>query len=233
VTYSDFELLTIQADVLFVHDRDNRLLRINESDADKPAPRFFLGRSKVGNIWRVRYDLPDALVDGLERLAADEPVVSDLREAPSHTGKYIELLQQHAPLTETESGPAYYLPELDPPTGTVMITPENATLLQTNFPYTVSTLDERAPIVVVVAARRAVAAAFSARSTSKAVEVGVFTEEAYRGHGYAAETVRGWAGAIRASGRMPFYSTSWENTASQAVAKKLGAVLYGVDFHMT
>jgi hypothetical protein len=31
----------------------------------------------------------------------------------------------------------------------------------------------------------------------------------------------------------PLYSTSWENTASQSLAKKLRLSLYGVDFHVT
>jgi hypothetical protein len=31
---------------------------------------------------------------------------------------------------------------------------------------------------------------------------------------------------MRASGRIPLYSTSWTNTASLAVARKLGLVAY-------
>jgi hypothetical protein len=34
-------------------------------------------------------------------------------------------------------------------------------------------------------------------------------------------------------GRRPLYSTSWANTASQAVAAKLGAIQYAVEFSIT
>jgi len=34
-------------------------------------------------------------------------------------------------------------------------------------------------------------------------------------------------------GAIPLFSTSWENAASQAVAKKLRLAQYGADFHVT
>ena len=46
---------------------------------------------------------------------------------------------------------------------------------------------------------------------------------------HAAAVVAAWAAAVRASGRLPLYSTSWDNVASQGVARKLGLVLYGAD----
>jgi hypothetical protein len=39
-----------------------------------------------------------------------------------------------------------------------------------------------------------------------------------------------WAAAIRASGRIPLYSTSWSNTGSLAVARKLGLSVYASDW---
>jgi REP element-mobilizing transposase RayT len=39
-----------------------------------------------------------------------------------------------------------------------------------------------------------------------------------------------WALAMRGSGRIPLYSTSWMNTASLAVARKLGLVAYASDW---
>ena len=230
---SDLELADMRAEVLYIHDTNHRLLRINEPDPEEPTPRFFLARTRAGNLWRTRYDLPDDLRAQLERLAAAEPIARDLHEPPLNMDEYTGLLARHAPVISTHAGPAYFLPELDPPEDTVTITPDNARLLQGYFPYTLSVLTERAPVVVVVANGAAVAACYSARNAARAAEAGVFTEEAYRGRGYAVQVVRGWAAAVRASGRLPLYSTSWENTASQAVAAKLGAVLYASDFSLT
>ena len=233
MTVSDLELAQMQAVALFVHDERGRLLRVNEPDPNDPAPRFFLARTAAGNLWRTRFDLPPDLATALERLAADEPVVRDLQEPARHTAEYSALLRQHAPLRNIDAGPAYYLPELDPPTETVPITPANAALLEAHYPYTRSRHAELAPVVVCVADGVAVAVCCSARMTAQVAEAGVYTVESYRGRGYAAETVRGWAAAIRAMGRLPLYSTSWANTASQAVARKLRAVQYAVDFSLT
>ena len=75
----------------------------------------------------------------------------------------------------------------------------------------------------------AVSLGFSARLTTRVAEAGVNTVEAYRGRGYAPTVVTAWAHAIRATGRIPLYSTSWDNRASRAVARKLGLVQYAAD----
>src|SRR6266851_4539878 len=50
------------------------------------------------------------------------------------------------------------------------------------------------------------------------------------GRGFAPRVTSAWAAAIRSSGRIPLYSTSWTNSASRAVARKLGLVQYAVDW---
>ena len=45
--------------------------------------------------------------------------------------------------------------------------------------------------------------------------------------------VAGWAAAVRDLGLIPFYSTDWNNVASQGVTRKLGLVMYGVDLSFT
>ena len=233
MTTSDLDLARLHTEALFVHDPDGRLLAINEPDPETPAPRFFLIRTATGNLWRLRHDLPAGLAAGLARLAAAEPVSADLRAPPRHVAEYTTLLRRHAPIAHIDAGPAYYLPESDPPAGALTITPENASVLQAHYPYTRDHLAELAPVVAVVQDGVAVATCYSARITARVAEAGVHTLEGYRGRGFAVVTTRGWAAALRAMGRQPLYSTSWANTASQAVAAKLGAVLYEVEFSIT
>jgi len=231
----DFELAQMQAVALFVHDERARLLRINEPDPAEPPPRFFLSRTAKGNLWRTRFDLPGDLAGALVQLAAGEPVAGDLSKHARYEAQYVALLEQHSPVSNTYAGPAYYLPELSPPAGagTVIITPANAALLEAYYPYTRSHYDELAPVVAHVEDGTAVSVSFSARITEQVAEAGVHTVEHYRGHGYAAETVRGWAAAIRARDRLPLYSTEWGNAASLAIARKLGAVQYAVELSLT
>ena len=205
---------------------------MNEPDPEHDAPRFFLARTVEGNLWRTRHDLPDDLGAGLERLAVDEPVAVDPREPPRHAAAYAALLEQHAQLGDCYAGPAYSLPELAPQAGAVTITRANAALLQAHFPYTLSRLAALAPVVAVVADGVAVATCSSVRITAQVAEAGVHTVEGYRGRGYGAEVVRGWAAAIRATGRLPLYSTWWANAPSLAVAKKLGAIQYAAEFSL-
>lgn len=232
-SYSNLDLIQMQVNALFVHNANSRLLRINEPDPTEPAPRFFLARTAVGNLWRTRHDLPAELAAALEQLAAAEPINPDLPELPLHAAEYRKLLEQHAPIRNENSGPMYTLPELAVPETALTITHENAALLQAHFSWLVTTFADYAPVVVVVADGAAVAACFSSRLTAQVGAAGVYTEAHYRGRGYAADVVRGWAAEFRASGRLPLYDTSWTNLASQAVARKLGAVQYAAEFSLT
>jgi hypothetical protein len=233
VASNDFELMRLQTDALFLHDANGRLLHINEPEPNDPAPRFFLGRTSAGNLWRTRCDLPLDLAAEIERLAADEPVARDLHEAPQHEAAYIQLLEQYAPVMRIEGGPAYSLPELASAGEAVTITAENISLLETHFAWLAATLADYAPVSAAVVSGIAVAICFCSRITAQVCEAGVYTETTSRGHGYATAAVRGWAAGVRAGGKLPLYSTSWSNFASQAIAKKLDAVQYGVDFSVT
>lgn len=234
MSYTDLNLMQLQTEALFVQDTDGRLLRINEPEPDppSPAPHFFLGRTRAGHVWRTRYDLPDDIAAELGRLASAEPVTNDLYGPPLYAARYIELLKPHAPQVTINAGPAYTLPVMESPPDVVAITGENRNLVQAHFAWLYATHAIYAPVIAAVVDGNAVAVCFCSRITPTVAEAGVYTETNYRGHGYATKVVQGWAAALRSTGRLPLYSTSWSNHASQAIAQKLNAVQYGADYSL-
>jgi len=170
----------------------------------------------------------------LERLLRAEPVASDLVPPPLCLTQVRAALEAHAPITATWTGPAWRFPnEIPPPSGITPITPANAELLRRAFPWLADELAARQPCLAIARDGDAVSVCFSARNSDRAAEAGVETVATFRGRGYARTVVAAWAVAVRRSGRIPLYSTSWENLASQTVARRLGLILYGADFSLT
>jgi RimJ/RimL family protein N-acetyltransferase len=234
---SDQELMKIHVEALFTHDASFRLQFVNEpfvNEANRaPAPRFFLGRTGGGNIWRFRSDLPISLVEQLEVLCVNEPVTRNLSEKPRHFKAYIRLLEAHAPVQRVEMGPAYHVPvRARPSMHLVRITESKAEILGAGFEDMATELGTAQPFFGIVQEGHAVSICRSVRITARTHEAGVETLEGFRGRGYAAQVVAGWALAVRELGCFPLYSTAWENQASQRVARKLGLILYGADFHI-
>lgn len=224
------ELMEFHVEALFSHDQNNRLRTINEPWPETTAaPKFFLGRTIGGtNLCRFRYDVPVMLIEQLERLSANEPVVRDFHTKPKHFEKYMKLLEGE----RFTMGPCYLIPdEVTPEMNVVRITPENISeYLLDGFEWLTSEIDYVQPCIALLDERRVVSICRSVRITSKAHEAGLETLTAFRGRGYAAAVVAGWAVAVRELGRIPLYSTFWDNLASQSVARKLGLLYYGINF---
>ena len=226
---SSVELMALQIEALYQCDPDGRLLTVNEP-GDQPAPRLFMGRTPVGNLWRFRYDLPAATVTALEQLCLAEPVRADFTSLPQNYVAIKDVLETDTADDEWR-GPAFYAPDhVAAPDNVVVISEANAHVLQTWLPDWLPLEAVRQPYVALIQEGAAVAVCFSARLTAHAAEAGVETHEAFRGRGYASAVVAGWIAAVRASGRIPLYSTSWDNLASQGVARRLGLELYGEDW---
>lgn len=232
------ELMALHIEALFTADAAGRLQFVNEPWASQghrtPAPRFFLGRTAAGHSWRFRSDLPLRLIEQLTDLCRDEPVTAVLDELPKHLDIYRHLLAADAPIQRTWAGPAYRLPRnIRPARPVVRITAANGEVLGADFADFREELATAQPFFGLVQAGQVVSICRSVRIASRGHEAGVETLAAFRGQGYAAAVVAGWAAAVSALGCLPLYSTAWENTASQGVAGKLGALHYGVDFHIT
>ncbi len=110
------------------------------------------------------------------------------------------------------------------------ITPTNLHLLQ-RMVFDVQAvgrdLDATEPWMTMIVNGAAVTTCYSVRLTDRAAEARVDTLEGHRGRGYATSVVAAWAVAVRQTGRIPLYGTSWDNHASQAVARKIGLIQYG------
>jgi GNAT superfamily N-acetyltransferase len=227
--------MSIHVRALFTCDSESRLLLVNEPDsAVAPAPRFFLGRTRVGNIWRFRADLPENLIHEFGSLCTDEPPLNtEFNEPPRHVERYIRLLEKHAPVERVSTGPAYSFPkDIMPSRHLLAITENDSERLQGGFEELVAELPAWQPFVALLEADRVVSVCRSVRVTPEAHEAGVETLPESRGKGYAKDAVSGWAQRVWAVGAIPLYSTSWENNASQAVARKLGLEYYGADFQV-
>ena len=197
--------------------------RIGGTRSQEPwlGPLFRIVRGKETCAWAVRADVPQNIADEVDGLAREEPPVSDFRDTPVHAERYMSLLGG-----EVDSGPSFTFPEeIVQPAGTVFI--EDIESLDHHFTgWTASEIPCRTPIVASVEGKYAVSVCFSAWRSDAAAEAGLETAAAFRGRGLGQRVAAGWALAIRASGRVPLYSTSWSNDASLAVARKLGLVAY-------
>jgi hypothetical protein len=231
---SDLQRMTIHIDTLYRCDHDGRLRYVNEP-GDPTAPRFYMGRTLAGNLWRFRHDLPIDLVAQLEQLCQAEPITDDYTKLPQNYAAIKALLAASTAEEEEYRGPAYWIPKtVQPSSNAVLVDETNVALMQAHFPW-LAPLDpyyQMGPVAAVIDQGQGVAVCFCSRRPDQATEAGVETATAYRGRGYATAAVATWAAAVHRAGCQPLYSTSWSNFASQAIARKLGMVCYGEDWSL-
>lgn len=211
---------------MFLFDGDGRI-RSTREPAPTPGPKFALILGTSSCAWAVRADLPQELADELDRLARAEPPAADLWADPVHAERYRALAGG-----ELYAGPAFTFPEKIAPTPTVAV--DQLRMLARNFPgWTAAEIKGRSPAVAVIEDGNAVSLCFCARRSGVAAEAGLETAKAFRGRGFGSQVASAWALAVRASGRVPLYSTSWLNGASLSVARKLSLVAYATTWSLS
>lgn len=214
---------------LYVLDGRGRMVAAREPAPAGPAPLFTIIRSATSCAWAVRDDVPDAVADELNRLAGEEPPLTDFRLTPTHADEYMALAGGRV-----SSGPAFAFPDhIDRSTGIKEIDDERLLLHHFRGWVPGEIAAGRAPVMAIVEDGHPVSVCFCARRTCEAAEAGLETAEPYRGRGYGARVTAAWALAVRASGRIPIYSTSWDNAASLAVARRLGLAPCTSDWSLT
>lgn len=204
-----------------------RISVTNESSA-RPAPLFVLIRGISEVAWGVRDDIDENIAEELERLASEEPPVGDFRAPPLHADEYVSLVGG-----QIASGPAFRFPDqIAAPTDITLV--DKLDLLERNFRgWRAEEIPWCSPIAAIMDGGYPVSVCFCAtKNSAPAIEAGVETAAAFRGRGFAARVTAAWGCAIRGSGRIPLYSTSWSNAASLGVARKLGLVQYASDWSL-
>lgn len=230
MTPTDHELLELQVEALFRHDGDGRITSTNEPEPAE-APRLFVSRSTDANLWRVRADVPADVVAQVDRLLERDALLVDVGAVATVQLELVALLAGTAPMTSVIAGPSWYVPTGIPtPRRARALTADDLPALRPNFPYLSEHLEGLSPCAGAVEDGVVVAVCSSVRITPSACEAGLHTVEAARGRGRGPDAVAAWAAAVRATGRIPLYSTSWDNMASRRVAAKLGLVQYAATF---
>lgn len=229
------ELADLHLDALY--ERDAVGLITASRDPDVTPPWFHLVRTPDGNRWLLGAKLEDARRERLAAILSVQPPISDCADAlvhPSDLEAIRAALAEPASSVHGYCGPAFFFPKQLPATDRAELLaeiPEAA--LRGPFAWLSNGGEASHPIAVVRAHSGEVASVcHSARSTSGAAEAGVETAGEYRGRGYGSLAVVKWAAAVREGGRLPLYSTEWENTASRALARSLGLICYAEDLHI-
>ena len=179
--------------------------------------------------------MPEPIVTRIEALLDGDRPGDDFAARPPYADAVRELLDEHAPVTGEASGPCFAIESLgSPPAGDVVRIEGPRRELLAGFAgwelREPNEVDARQPCFGVVDGDRAVSVCFSARRPGAAAEAGVDTLENHRQRGYATRVVHAWAAELLRQGRVPLYSTSWDNVASRAMARRLGMRLYAVSW---
>jgi GNAT superfamily N-acetyltransferase len=232
-TLDDRTLLDLGDEASSIFDARGRILHSNSPD-QLPPPRLAL--TCTATCYRVNFgaSVPDNLAHELAAIVERERPDGTLTIPADLQTRLRTVLERHAPIEEEGGGPGYLFPEsVVAPEHVVQITEENVDLARETFPWMLREFAGWAPYFAVVEGGVVASVCFNARSGPRAAEAGLYTHPEYRGRGYAADVTRAWGAATRARGRVPLYSTSWDNLASQAVARKVGLIQYSAGISWT
>lgn len=207
---------------MFAHDARGRLTGT--------ASAFYLLRTPEAVIARCHARLPDDLAERLTAIA--ERARGRPREWARDYGAYLDALRTVGPIAAMRAGPLYACPPgLEAAGACINLGGDNAELLEGGG-LEEWIADARAGrlMTAVVEQGRAVSLCASVHASPGFHHAGVETAPAWRGRGHAGRAVAAWAERVRNLGATPLYGTTFDNLASQRVARRLGLTLIGSEF---
>jgi len=205
-------------ETLFLLDEQGRILSTREPNP-APGPSLALILRADSAAFALSVNVAEALARELRKVVVEEVPPPNLDQLPKHFDLYCELLGG-----AFEQYCAFEFAAVAA-TSERVVQVTDYSMLQNSFSgWTEDEIPEREPIMGIVSEGVLVSVCFCARSSNRAAEAGVETVSQFRGQGLAELVTGAWASAIRASGRVPVYSTSVKNSSSRSVARKLGLV---------
>ena len=230
-TNNDKALMEIHIRALFPVNSENFIYPFEKFK--HPLPFMILGRTKKGNIFKLRLDLPVELSKVLTEYLSNEDVLETPESKPRFYKRYLAEIEKYYKIKNVWLGAAFKFPGIRiNQRNCEVLTGENFSLLKKSFPG-LDTFENIKPVVSKNEDGKYVSVCFSSRLTAFAAEAGVETLRNYRRRGYAAESVIMWESIIRGKNIIPLYSCSWDNKSSIALAAKLKLKLYGSTFHIS
>ena len=228
------ELLQAHVETLYVLDDSGDMCTTNEPHPPgrRRAPAFHLSWTDWDYVFCFRHDVPVERRRQVEELVASQwPFRSS--EEPPEKDRYVEIRGEYCK-GRGGAGPAFVVPEGELPTGdATLVTRDNAHILQPGFAGWREEVDDVQPFYAVVVDDRAVSTCGTVRRSALGIEAGVDTLEGYRRRGYARRAVAAWCRAAREEELIGFYSTSWSNVASRALADRLGLQQFAIEFSVS
>jgi hypothetical protein len=205
---------------LWTLDTSGDLLTSNEPNpADRQrAPTLHLEWSDLGRLLAFRDD-----VAARERSAAAATIEANWPIEAADLAPMVETLQRAVGSEgRWSSGPVFIASgEAQTDSAAVRITRANAGLLQGHLSEWQDSIEFEQPMFAWVADGRALSLCATVRRSEVGVEAGVDTLETHRRQGHGRQAVAAWSSAIQREGVTAFYSTSWDNAASIALARSL------------
>lgn len=234
-------LLEIEVDTLWARDPQGRLLHARDHAAS-PAPYVVVAVSDGEYFGSFSAGLPgDILTECWSALLTCDlpPTTGSAAGNPPEFNVLKEIFARHGVPAKVHCGPSYLVPEtVAAIVGGALVTSASATDTRGDLyapaganwepdEWRALLAGEMGPWAMAVEDDEIASICHSARLSGQAAEAGLRTEPAVRHRGHGAAATAAWAALVHEGGRLPFYSTSADNLASQAVANRLKLQLIG------